>query len=208
MDRRRGLLLVVSSPSGGGKTTLCQRLVQEAPPGVLGVSISFTTRAPRGSERDGVAYHFVDDETFDAMIEEDRFAEWARVHDKRYGTSRETVETALAQGRDLLFDIDWQGGYQLRDRYPDDTALVFVLPPSMEELARRLRGRGTDSPEAIQRRLEVARAELAHYVRYDYLLVNDDLGRAYEDFRSIYRAAQLGRARQEPLARALLDEKD
>lgn len=205
MDRRRGLLLVVSSPSGGGKTTLCHRLVREAPPGALGVSISYTTRAPRGNEQDGVDYHFVDDETFDAMVDEDRFAEWARVHDRRYGTSRETVETALADGRDLLFDIDWQGGYQLRDRYPDDSVLVFVLPPSMTELARRLRGRGTDAPEAIQRRLEVAREELARYVRYDYLLVNDDLDRAYDDFRSIYRAAQLERPRQEGLARALLE---
>jgi guanylate kinase len=202
--RSPGLLLVLSSPSGGGKTTLCRRLVREL--ANIDTSISYTTRPPRGAEQDGVDYHFVEEQVFDEMVVEDRLAEWATVHGHRYGTSRETVERALARGEDLVFDIDWQGGYQLQDRYPEDTVLVFVVPPSMKELARRLRGRGTDAEEVIRRRLEAARGEMRHSDRYDFVVVNDDLDRAYDDLRSVYRAAGLGRRRQEVIVRRLLAE--
>ena len=139
--KERGILLVVSSPSGAGKTTLCRRLVQEHAP--LSFSISYTTRGPRSTEQDGVDYHFVDEARFEEMVAADQFAEWAHVHDHRYGTARDTVEQTIARGEDLVFDIDWQGGLQLRDRYPEETVLVFVLPPSMKVLGQRLRGRGT-----------------------------------------------------------------
>jgi len=203
MDQR-GIMLVVSSPSGGGKTTLCHRLVLEFDR--LEFSISYTTRALRGAEREGVDYHFVGEGQFDAMVQQDRLAEWARVHGNRYGTGRESVELALTSGTDLVFDIDWQGGYQLRDRYPDDTVMVFVLPPSMAELERRLRRRGTDADQVVRRRLQVAGEELEHFGRYDYLVVNDDLGRAYDDLRCIYRAAHLRRRRQQRLAVELIEQ--
>jgi guanylate kinase len=199
-----GVLLVVSSPSGGGKTTLCRRLVAEFDR--LETSISYTTRAVRGSEQDGVDYHFVEDQTFDEMVADDRFAEWATVHGNRYGTGRETVERSLARGEDLVFDIDWQGGYQLQDRYPDDAALVFVIPPTMEELERRLRGRRTDTEEVVRRRLDAAREEMRHSDRYDFVVVNDDLDQAYDDLRCIYRAVRLGWQRQQGRVGRLLAE--
>lgn len=193
-EGERGILLVVSAPSGAGKTTLCHRLVQESDR--LGFSISYTTRQPRGAETHGVDYYFVDGATFEQMVEQDRLAEWAWVHDHRYGTSRESVEQALAAGRDLVFDIDWQGAAQLRTRYPDDTVTVFVLPPSMDELERRLRGRGTDSEEVIARRLEAATEELEQVDQFEFVVVNDTLERAYDDLRAVYRAAHLGQKRQ------------
>jgi guanylate kinase len=172
----------------------------------IAFSISYTTRAPRGTEQDGVDYHFVTDEQFTQMVEDDLFAEWARVHDHRYGTSRATIESSLGAGRDLIFDIDWQGGVQLKRAYPDETVLIFVLPPSMKELSRRLYGRKTDTPEVVRRRLNNAAEELERCEEYHYLLVNDDLERAYLDFRAIYRAARLTRPRQAHRVRALLDE--
>jgi guanylate kinase len=200
----RGILLVVSSPSGAGKTTLCRRLVQEHDQ--LNFSISYTTRSPRSTEQDGVDYHFVDEARFEELVVAGQFAEWAHVHDHRYGTARDTVEQTLSRGEDLVFDIDWQGGLQLRDRYPEETVLVFVLPPSMMVLAQRLRGRGTDAAEVVARRLSRATEELRQHTAYHYLLPNDDLERAYASFRAIYHAAHFSGPRKAYLAEALLSE--
>lgn len=200
----RGLLVVVSSPSGTGKTTLCHRLMEEFDK--ITFSISYTTRDPRGTEQDGVDYHFVTEAQFTRMVEEDRLAEWAWVHDHRYGTSRATIEESLRAGRDLIFDIDWQGGVQLKQTYPDETVMIFVLPPSMRELSRRLYGRKTDAPDVVRRRLDKAAEELKHYEEYHYLLLNDDLDQAYLNFRAIYRAARLTRPRLAHRVLALLDE--
>ncbi|WP_428265428.1 guanylate kinase [Haliangium sp.] len=187
----RGLLVILSSPSGAGKTSLAHRLMEEFPR--LSFSISVTTRAPRGAEVDGRDYHFVDDAGFDDMVVQDALAEWAEVHGNRYGTARASVEQALAEGRDMLFDIDWQGGRALAEKWPDDVLSVFVLPPSLDILAQRLRGRGTDAPEVIERRLQQAAAEIAHCRAYDYLLVNDDFDDAYTALRAIYLVARYGR---------------
>jgi guanylate kinase len=210
-DRPRGLLLVVSSPSGAGKTTLCTRLRQEFN---VGFSVSYTTRQPRPGETEGIEYHFVSPERFQEMAAADEFAEYAMVHGNMYGTAARQVEDALAQGRDLLFDIDFQGGRQLRQRFANpgpgsapagEVMLVFILPPSLRELERRLRQRGTDADEVIARRLKVARSELAHYDEYDYLIVNDDFDRAYDALRAIYVAASHRRHRQSGIAQQLIE---
>jgi guanylate kinase len=169
-------------------------------------SVSYTTRAPRQGEVEGKDYAFVNDATFDRMIEQQEFAEWALVHGHRYGTSIATVQRSITNGVDCLFDIDFQGGAQIRTKWRDDSVLCFILPPSMEELERRLRRRATDAPEVIERRLAMACKELEHYPEYDYLIVNDDLDKAYGQLRSIYIAARCERARQEELAQALLDQ--
>jgi guanylate kinase len=172
-----GLLLVLSAPSGAGKTTLAHRLQALRPDAVF--SVSATTRAPRGAERDGVDYHFVSPERFAELLAAGAFAEWADVHGHRYGTLRSTVEESLSAGRLALFDIDVQGGERIKAGWPEQAATVLVLPPSPEELARRLRSRSTDSESAIARRLAVARAEVARGLRsYQYVVVNDDLERA------------------------------
>lgn len=172
--RSPGLLLVLSAPSGAGKTTLAHRFRDAHPDASFSVSV--TTRAPRGSERDGVDYRFVSGEAFAALVARGAFAEWAEVHGRRYGTLRETVEEALRSGRIAIFDIDVQGGAQIRAAWPRETAAVLVLPPSETELERRLRGRSTDSEEAIRGRLAAARAEVARgLASYDYVVVNDDL---------------------------------
>lgn len=199
---RRGLLLVVSSPSGAGKTTLCNRL--RAQFDSLEFSISYTTRAPRPGETDGVEYNFTDLSTFQDMIARDEFAEHALVHGHMYGTSAKRVHQAIADGRDLLFDIDYQGGRQLRQKFPRDMVSVFILPPSIQELESRLRRRATDSDEVIQRRLRVAREELRHYADYDYLIMNDDLQRAYDTLRAVYVAQLHTRERQTRVAEAVL----
>lgn len=201
-NNRRGQLLVVSSASGAGKTTLCHRLHQEFDQ--LHLSISYTTRAPRGSEKDGDAYHFVDTTRFLEMIDAGEFAEYARVHDNYYGTSMQTVQAGLARGEDLLFDIDIQGARQLKERFPEEITSVFILPPSLEELEDRLRGRGTDTPQVIERRLAVAKAEMSQYGAYDYVVVNDVLEEAYDAFRSIYVASGLRRSAMVARARAIL----
>lgn len=201
-SNHRGLLLVVSSPSGAGKTTLCRRLRAEFPQ--LGFSISYTTRAPRPGETHGVEYFFVDRETFTEMVARDEFAEYALVHTNNYGTSAPLVREALAAGTDLLFDIDFQGGRQLRNKFPHDVVLVFILPPSLGELERRLRARNTDAPEVIDRRLRVAREELSHYGEYDYVIVNDDLDRAYDVLRGIYLSELHRTRRQREAAEAVL----
>ena len=201
--KRRGILMVVSSPSGAGKTTLAHLLAQNER---LEFSVSYTTRAPRAGERDGVDYKFVTEDEFSRMIDRGEFAEWASVHGARYGTGVHTVNRALDDGKDYLFDIDWQGGAQLRRQWPDESVLVFILPPSMAELERRLRRRATDSPEAIARRLAVATKELEHFAQYDYLVVNDNLETALKELSSIYVAARCARARRGHYGQMLLSE--
>ena len=198
----RGVLLVVSSPSGAGKSTLCNRLREEFPN--LEFSISHTTRKPRPGETHGVEYYFEDPQTFQEMIATDEFAEYAMVHGNMYGTSAAKVNEALEQGRDLLFDIDYQGGRNLRAKFPKDVVLVFIMPPSIQELERRLQGRGTDAPDVIAKRVRVARSELAHYDEYDYLVMNDNLQRAYDALRAIYLAQVHTRDRQRDAAEAVL----
>jgi guanylate kinase len=181
-----GLLLVLSAPSGAGKTTLAHAFRAAHPDAIF--SISATTRAPRGAERDGVDYHFVTAERFAALVAQGAFAEWAEVHGRRYGTLRATVEEALRAGRIALFDIDVQGGSQIKAAWPAETATVLILPPTAEELERRLRGRSTDSEETIRGRLDAARAEAARgLATYDYVVVNDDLGEARARLDAIAR---------------------
>jgi guanylate kinase len=195
----RGLLLVISSPSGAGKTTLARRLAAEFD---IRFSVSYTTRSPRTGEVEGKDYCFVTGERFDQMVANQEFAEWAVVHGNRYGTSIATVQQSIAGGIDCLFDVDYQGGRQIRRLWPEDSVLCFILPPSMEE--RRLRRRATDAPEVIERRLAMACKELEHYGEYDYLVVNDDLSRAYDQLRSIFVAARCARSRRDAVAQALL----
>jgi guanylate kinase len=198
----RGLLFVVSSPSGAGKTTLCNRLRAEFPR--LEFSVSYTTRTPRAGEKNGVDYHFVDQPTFQEMISRDDFAEYAMVHGHMYGTSARLVGEALQQGRDLLFDVDYQGGGKLKQSFPNDVVLVFILPPSIRALEERLRRRATDADDVIERRLRVARQELRHYDEYDFLVMNDDIDRAYDALRAVYLSAQHRTQRQAALAEAIL----
>lgn len=200
---RRGILVVISSPSGAGKTTLTRRLAEQHQ---LHFSVSYTTRAPRAGEVDGKDYHFVSQETFGHMVDGQEFAEHALVHGNRYGTSIATINKAIEQGVDCLFDIDYQGGQQIRRQWPNDSVLCFILPPSLQELERRLRRRATDAPEVIERRLATARKELAHYSEYDYLVVNDDLEKAFGELSAIYTAARCARSRSEGYALALLAE--
>jgi len=186
---RRGLLFVLSAPSGAGKTTLARRLVAAHPEAYF--SVSYTTRAPRGQERDGVDYHFVDDATFDQMIAQGELVEWAEVHGNRYGTGAAAVARELAQGRVILFDIDVQGGEQIAARYPE-AITVLIVPPSIEVLEARLRGRQTDDEAVIQGRLEVARVEIARgEATYRYRVVNGDLEEASRDLEAILRAESL-----------------
>jgi guanylate kinase len=204
LPKPRGLLIVVSSPSGAGKTTLCRRLISEFPDVIF--SVSYTTRPKRRGEEEGVDYCFVDRARFDAMIENGEFAEWADVHQHRYGTTVEAVRQALEGGRHVLFDIDYQGGRQIKAKFAEEAVLVFVLPPSLEELERRLHKRDTDAPEVIERRLRKAHEELKQYGIYQYLIVNDDIARAYDRLRAVYLAAQSGIDRMGPVAEQLVKE--
>ena len=201
---RPGLLVVVSSPSGTGKTTLCRKLLAEYP--ALRFSVSCTTRKPRPNEHDGVDYHFIDDAAFDRMVAEGEFAEWAHVHGNRYGTTVLAVRQALSHGHDVLFDIDYQGGRQIKATFYSEAVLVFLLPPSLPELARRLRSRATEAPDAIERRLKKAHEEIKHYGLYDYLIVNEELARAYDQLRAVYLAAQCEIQRMGPIAERLVKE--
>jgi guanylate kinase len=191
-----GLLLVLSAPSGAGKTTLAHRFRAGQPDAVF--SISATTRAARGAERDGIDYHFVSPERFGELVRAGAFAEWAEVHGQRYGTLRATVEEALARGRVAVFDIDVQGGLQIKAAWPEAAATVFIVPPDAAELERRLRGRSTDSEEVIRRRLAAARAEVARgLATYDYVVVNDAVDAALGKIAAvaaIERARRAGRA--------------
>src|SRR6185503_17659624 len=190
-------------PSGAGKTTLA-RMVADSQKLVF--SVSYTTRAPRHGEREGVDYKFVTDDEFSRMVERQEFAEWATVHGNRYGTAIHTVNRALEDGTDYLFDIDWQGGRQIRKQWPAQSVLVFILPPSMAELERRLRRRATESQEAIQRRLAIAKRELEHYGAYDYLVVNDNLDRAHQQLNAIVEAWRCSKVWCGHLAEELLKE--
>lgn len=190
---RRGLLMVISSPSGAGKTSLAQRLTGEFPS--LALSISATTRAPRPGERDGREYHFVDAERFAEMAGAGDFLEHAEVHENRYGTPKTTVLAALASGRDVLFDIDWQGARDIRKAMPLDTVSVFILPPTLAALERRLHTRAQDTFDVISRRLERARGEIEHWREYDYVIVNDDFDAAYGKLAGIYEAERERRER-------------
>ena len=196
-SERRGLLIIISSPSGAGKTTLAKRLLAEFPE--LGFSVSYTTRRPRVGETDGKDYLFVEPEAFAGMIDRGEFAEWAEVHGNRYGTARHVVEDALSSGRGLVFDVDWQGGRVLADKWPDDALRVFVLPPDLDILEQRLRRRATDSEEVILRRLEVALSELGHHDEYEHRVVNNDLDKAYAALRAIYLVRRDGEARHPDL---------
>lgn len=195
-----GILFIVSGPSGAGKSTIAARLRAEFPE--LQVSVSYTTRAPRGQERDGVEYHFVDTATFQQMIDAGEFVEWAEVHGNRYGTAAHTVTRELEANRNLLFDIDYQGAASLRAIFPD-AVTTMLLPPTIEELERRLRKRNTDDDAVITRRVEGARAEIQHVGAFDYVVVNDVLDDAADELRAIYLAAKR-RPRQQ---RALLRER-
>ncbi|MCE1170756.1 MAG: guanylate kinase [Azovibrio sp.] len=183
-----GQLFIVAAASGAGKTTLVRQLLAREPD--IRLSISYTTRAPRPGEENGREYHFVSEAQFQAMIAADDFLEWAQVHGNYYGTSKRWIVTERAAGRDVLLEIDWQGAQQVRRVFPDAIG-VFILPPSMEELTRRLTGRGTDSAEVIARRLAAAREEMSHVGEFGYVIINDDLQTALSDFVAVVRATRL-----------------
>lgn len=192
--KRRGVLFVLSSPSGAGKSTIARKLLADEPG--LSMSVSATTRAPRPGEVDGKDYHFVDLEEFRRMATEHEFLEWAHVFGQRYGTPRAPVEAMLAAGKDVLFDIDWQGAQQLFQIAGGDVVRVFILPPSMKELRQRLLNRNTDALEIIDARMARAAAEVSHWDGYDYVLVNDDVEACFRKVQTILAAERLKRSRQ------------
>jgi len=192
--KRRGLLFVLSSPSGAGKSTI-SRMLLEADTGIT-MSVSATTRPMRPGEVDGEDYHFIDVERFKTMVAEGEFLEWAHVFGNRYGTPRGPVEDMLNGGKDVLFDIDWQGAQQLHQIAGGDVVRVFILPPSIGELERRLRSRGTDSEAVIEGRMDRAANEIAHWDGYDYVLVNDDAQACFDQVQTILAAERMKRSRQ------------
>ncbi len=200
---RRGLMLVLSSPSGAGKTTLSRMLLAADP--MVELSVSVTTRPQRPGEVEGRDYHFIDGARFEAMQANGELLEWAHVFGHRYGTPRAPVERVLAQGRDVLFDVDWQGTQQLREKAPGDLVSVFVLPPSGTELERRLRSRAQDSEEVIRTRMARAADEVSHWSEYDYVVVNRRVDDAFADVRAILAAERLKRARQSGLSAFVRD---
>jgi guanylate kinase len=205
MDHRRGLLIVLSSPSGAGKTTI-SRMLLEADREIT-MSVSATTRPMRPGETDGVDYHFVDDAEFDRMIESGEFVEWAHVFGYRYGTPKAPVKAALRKGRDILFDIDWQGARQLVPDFKEHLVTIFLLPPSMDELERRLRARQTDSSDVIAERMRRATDEIDHWAEYEYVLVNRDADECLAQVRSVIAAERLKQARHaelDPFVRSLI----
>lgn len=191
---RRGLMLVLSSPSGAGKTTLSRKLLDEDKNVVLSVSV--TTRKIRPGEEKGRDYHFINRQQFDALVEKNELLEWAEVFDNYYGTPKKPVMDALAAGRDVLFDIDWQGTQQLQKKVRTDLVSVFVLPPSIPELERRLHTRAQDDDETIRRRMAKAADEMSHWIEYDYVVINRDLTQAFADVSAILAAERLKRAHQ------------
>ena len=192
--QRRGLMLILSSPSGAGKTTISRMLLDRDP--AISLSVSATTRPKRPGEVDGVHYHFVDSATFDRMVEADEFYEWASVFGHCYGTPKAQIRAGLKEGCDFLFDIDWQGTQQLYQKDQQDVVRVFILPPSIDELRRRLTGRGTDPADVISARMERARAEISHWDGYDYVVVNDDVEECFGKVAAILHAERMKRARQ------------
>ncbi len=194
MIQRRGLMLVLSSPSGAGKTTLSRQLLENDPH--IQLSVSCTTRDRRPGEQGGIDYHFVDAATFRGMIERDEFLEHARVFDHYYGTPSHPVEEALMAGRDMLFDIDWQGTQQLKEKGRDDLVTVFILPPSTRDLERRLISRAQDAPEIVARRMEKAADEMSHWAEYDYTIINKDIATSVMQLKAILMAERLKRERQ------------
>ena len=191
---RRGMMFVLSSPSGAGKTTL-SRMLTEAMPG-LRMSVSTTTRAKRRGEVEGRDYHFVDKTRFEEMVKRGELLEWATVFDNRYGTPRAPVEAALSAGQDVLFDIDWQGTHQLREKARADVVSVFILPPSAADLEKRLRSRAQDSAGVIRRRMSRASHEMSHWAEYDYIVINHDVEAAFAEVQSILKAERLKRERR------------
>ncbi|HTR87486.1 MAG TPA: guanylate kinase [Reyranella sp.] len=192
--QRRGLMLVLSSPSGAGKTTLSRQLLDNDKQ--IQLSVSCTTRARRPSEKDGVDYRFVDTGTFRDMIDRGEFLEHARVFDHYYGTPRAPVDAALKSGRDVLFDIDWQGTQQLQEKGRDDLVTVFILPPSTRDLEKRLKTRAQDTPEVVAKRMDKASDEMSHYAEYDYTIINRDIATSLMELKSILTAERLKRERQ------------
>ncbi len=193
-EQRRGLMLVLSSPSGAGKTTLSRMLIERVPD--LRMSVSVTTRAKRPGEVDGRDYFFVDEARFKAMAANDDLLEWAEVFNHRYGTPRAPVEAALAKGEDVLFDIDWQGTQQLREKAGKDVVSVFILPPSAADLEKRLHTRAQDSDEVIRTRMSRAAHEMSHWAEYDYVVINHDVEAAFAEVAAILRAERLKRERR------------
>jgi len=204
--QRRGLMLVLSSPSGAGKTTLSRKLLASDPS--VAMSISTTTRSPRSGEVEGKDYFFVSPSMFTQMAEGGAFLEHALVFGHHYGTPKEPVQLALAKGRDVLFDIDWQGTQQLREQAGDDLVSIFVLPPSHDELERRLRARAQDAEDVVQARMAKANNEISHWAEYDYVVINDDLDSTLQKIRTILDAERMKRGRQTGIAefaRKLMD---
>ena len=191
---RRGLMLVLSSPSGAGKTTICRHLLPADDQ--INLSVSATTRPKRPNEIDGADYHFVDQETFDAMVAGDEFLEHANVFGHSYGTPRAAVEEALEAGDDVLFDIDWQGTQQLTEKAAKDLVRIFILPPSTEELERRLRSRAQDPEDVLQGRMAKAADEMSHWAEYDYIIVNHDVAESLVQVQAILTAERLKRERR------------
>jgi len=200
---RRGLMFVLSSPSGAGKSTLARMLIEKMPD--MRMSVSVTTRPMRPGEADGVHYHFIDKAKFDAMVKANELLEHATVFDNSYGTPRKPVEDALASGQDVLFDIDWQGTQQLREKARDDVVSVFILPPSAADLEKRLHTRAQDSDEVIAGRMSRASHELSHWAEYDYVVTNSDLDEAYSQVVTILKAERLKRERQTGLSAFVRD---
>jgi guanylate kinase len=202
---RRGLMLILSSPSGAGKTTLTRMLLEHKPLD-LTLSISVTTRPRRSSEVDGIHYSFITKKQFDAMRDRGELLEWAQVHGNFYGTPNEPVEQALSVGRDVLFDIDYQGTQQVKSKAGDDVVTIFILPPSMDELKARLERRAEDSPETIEKRLANARKEIGRWELYDYVLVNDDLQKTFYDLIAILTAERRKASRQKEGIAAFVEQ--
>ena len=191
---RRGLMFILSSPSGAGKTTIARKLLAAEPE--LGLSVSATTRPIRPGEIDGRDYHFISQDTFDRKVDEGEFYEWAHVFGNCYGTPKGEIRAGLKVGSDYLFDIDWQGTQQLHQKAESDVVCVFILPPSLDELRRRLEGRGTDSEAVIAARMARAQAEISHWDAYDYVVVNDDVDTCFGKVRAILAAERMRRKRQ------------
>ncbi|NVN86589.1 MAG: guanylate kinase [Rhodopseudomonas sp.] len=200
---RRGLMFVLSSPSGAGKTTLSRLLIERV--SGLKMSVSATTRTKRPGEQEGRDYYFVDHARFEAMAENGELLEWANVFDNRYGTPRAPVEMALAAGQDVLFDIDWQGTQQLREKARDDVVSVFILPPSAADLEKRLHTRAQDSDEVIRGRMSRASHEMSHFAEYDYIVINHDIDEAFAEVQSILKAERLKRERRTGLTAFVRD---